>query len=158
MRGRSGTAGSLRVHAIAGTHVVLLGLDLPKARTKGLLGFAIERWDPTEQERYWLRGMKVFKETSTGIPPGTSVSLREHPLQSFLWGDYTAKPGRPYEYRVVGLYGKPKNLVIRQDVTVAVVTERVDEGTHAVHFQQRCRRQPGVRTAVRSRAATRRSE
>ena len=136
MRGRSGTAGSLRVHAIAGTHVVLLGLDLPKARTKGLLGFAIERWDPTEQERYWLRGMKVFKETSTGIPPGTSVSLREHPVQSFLWGDYTAKPGRQYEYRVVGLYGKPKNLVIRHDVTVAVTTERVDEGTHAVHFNR----------------------
>jgi phosphatidylserine/phosphatidylglycerophosphate/cardiolipin synthase-like enzyme len=124
------------VHAIAGTYVVLLGLDIRKARTKGLLGFAVERWDPVEQERYWLRGMKVFQETSTGIPPGTSVSLRDHPVQSFLWGDYTAKPGRPYEYRVVALYGKPKNLQIRQDVTVAVTTEPVDAGTHAVYFNR----------------------
>jgi phosphatidylserine/phosphatidylglycerophosphate/cardiolipin synthase-like enzyme len=136
MRSRGGAAGALRVHAIAGSHVVLLGLDLPKARTKGLLGFAIERWDPAEQERYWLRGMKVFKETSVGIPPGSSVSLRDHPVQSFLWGDYTAKPGRDYEYRVVGLYGKPKNLEIRQDVTVAVTTESVDTGTHAIHFNR----------------------
>ncbi|WP_166678493.1 phospholipase D-like domain-containing protein [Kribbella voronezhensis] len=136
MRSRAGVAGGLKVHAIAGTYVVLLGLDLPKARTKGLLGFAIERFDPVENERYWLRGMKVFKELSAGIPPGSSVSLREHPLQSFLWGDYTAKPGRPYEYRVVALYGKPKNLEVRQDVTVKVMTESVDTGRHAVHFNR----------------------
>lgn len=130
------SADGLRVHAIAGTHVVLLGLDLPKAQTRGLLGFAVERWDPVEEERYWLRGMKVFEETSAGIPPGSSVSLRDHPVQSFLWGDYTAKPGRPYEYRVVALYGKPKNLQIRRDVTVAVTTEPVDTGTHAIHFNR----------------------
>lgn len=136
MRSRAGAAGGLRVHAIAGTYVVLLGLDIPKARTGNLLGFAIERFDPVENERYWLRGMKVFEETSAGIPPGTSVSLRDHPIQSFLWGDYTAKPGRQYEYRVVGLYGKPKNLEIRQDVTVTVTTESVDTGTHAIHFNR----------------------
>ena len=73
--------------------------------------------------------MKVFQETSAGIPPGTPVSLREHPLQSFLWGDYTAKPGRPYDYRVVALYGKPKNLEIRHDGTLTVATEPVDAGT-----------------------------
>jgi phosphatidylserine/phosphatidylglycerophosphate/cardiolipin synthase-like enzyme len=135
MRNRN-SADSLGVHAIAGSHVVLLGLDLPEARTDGLLGFAVQRFDPVEGERYWLRGMKVFEETSKGIPPGTPVSLLEHPVQSFLWGDYTAKPGRHYEYRVVALGGKPKNLEIRQDVTVAVTTEPVDAGTHAVHFNR----------------------
>lgn len=135
MRNRNSNAG-LSVHAIAGTHVVLLGMDLPKARTKNLLGFAVQRWDPTEQERYWLRGTKTFRETSTGIPPGSSVSLLEHPVQSFLWGDYTAKPGRDYEYRVVALHGKPKNLQIRREVTVAITTESVDAGTHAVHFNR----------------------
>ena len=135
MRARS-TADGLSVHAIAGTSVVLFGLDLPKARTEDLLGFALQRWDPVENERYWLRGARVFKETSEGIPPGSSVSLREHPVQSFLWGDYTAKPGRDYEYRVVALYGKPKNLEIGAEVTVAVRTEPVDEGTHAVHFNR----------------------
>lgn len=135
MRNR-GSDGALRVHAIAGSHVVLLGLDVPKARTRRLLGFAIQRWDPVEQERYWLRGMKTFQETSEGVPPGSSVSLLEHPVQSFLWGDYTTKPGRAYEYRVVALYGKPKNLQARSDVTVAVTTEPVDSGTHAVHFNR----------------------
>jgi phosphatidylserine/phosphatidylglycerophosphate/cardiolipin synthase-like enzyme len=135
MRNRT-TGDPLRVHAIAGSYVVLLGLDLPKARAKGLLGFAVQRWDPVEKERYWMRGMKVFQETSAGIPPGASVSLLEHPVQSFLWGDYTVKPGRRYEYRVVALYGKPKDLQIRRDVTVEVRTEPVDEGTHAVHFNR----------------------
>ncbi|MCP2244023.1 phospholipase D-like domain-containing protein [Lentzea aerocolonigenes] len=130
------SAGPLSVHAIAGSYVVLLGLDLDQGDSPGLLGFAIERFDPEEDERYWLRGMKVFEETSKGVPPGTPVSLLEHPLQSFLWGDYTAKPGRSYEYRVVALYGKPKNLEVRHEVTVAVRTEPVDEGGHAIHFNR----------------------
>jgi hypothetical protein len=130
------TAGPLSVHAIAGSYVVLLGLDLAKRSSRGLLGFAIERWDPKEKERYWLRGMKVFEETSKGVPPGTPVSLLEHPVQSFLWGDHTAKPGRRYEYRVVALYGKPKNLEIRHEVTVEVRTEPVDQGGHAIHFNR----------------------
>src|ERR1051326_2938962 len=122
MRVRSAAAG-LSVHAIAGTSVVLFGLDLPRAQTKDLLGFALQRWDPAENERYWLRGTRVFQESAGGIAPGSSVSLREHPVQSYLWGDYTVKPGRDYEYRVVALYGKPKNLEIRAEVTVAVSTE-----------------------------------
>jgi len=135
MRVRS-DSGGLSVHAVAGTNVVLLGFDLSKAKTKGLLGFAIQRWDPTENERYWLRGYKVFEETSEGIRAGASVSLIEHPVQSFLWGDYTTKPGRRYEYKIVALYGKPKNLEIRHSVAVTVTTERVDDGAHAVHFNR----------------------
>ncbi|HEX2297685.1 MAG TPA: hypothetical protein VHH34_04055, partial [Pseudonocardiaceae bacterium] len=135
MRVRSAAAG-LSVHAIAGTSVVLFGLDLPRAQTKDLLGFALQRGDPAEDERYWLRGTRVFKETAGDIAPGSSVSLREHPVQSYLWGDYTVKPGRDYEYRVVALYGKPKNLEIRAEVTVAVSTESADDGIHAVHFNR----------------------
>jgi len=85
MRTRN-TSGPLSVHAIAGSYVVLLGLDLATRSSRGLLGFAIERWDPKERERYWLRGMKLFEETSKGVPPGTPVSLLEHPVQSFQWG------------------------------------------------------------------------
>lgn len=135
MRSRS-TADSLQVHVVAGSAVVLFGIDLPKRATKGLLGFALERTDPAKKERYWLRGMKVFEETSHGIPPGTSVSLREHPVQGFQWGDYTAEPDHEYVYRVVALYGKPKNLEVRREVTVTVRTEPVDTGTHAIHFNR----------------------
>jgi len=48
--------GDLSVQAIAGTHVVLLGMDLPEQDCPGLLGFALRREDRTEGEKYWLSG------------------------------------------------------------------------------------------------------
>jgi hypothetical protein len=129
-------AGSLSVHAIAGSHVVLLGLDIARRDTAGLLGFAIERTDPAHGERHWLRGMKVFAETGRELPPGTQVSLRDHPLQSFQWGDYGVEPGHAYTYRVVALYGTPGALEERHEAAVTVTTEPVDEGTHAIHFNR----------------------
>lgn len=52
----------LRLQAIAGTHVVLLGWDIVEETVKsGLLGFAIQREDHTEQETYWLRRINPFR-------------------------------------------------------------------------------------------------
>ena len=104
MRKRRTTAG-LTVNAIAGTHVALLGLDLADAQRKGCLGFAIQREDHTEDERYWMRGMKTFKETDPGLGPGGQVSSREHPFQSFQWADYSAKPEHDYTYMLVDPLG-----------------------------------------------------
>lgn len=42
----------LKVHAIAGTYVVMFGFDLPQADCDGLLGFALHRADPMENEAY----------------------------------------------------------------------------------------------------------
>lgn len=53
----------LSVHAIAGTHVVLLGMDLKPADVPGLLGFAIHRENHTEGEAYGLRNFLTFKRT-----------------------------------------------------------------------------------------------
>jgi phosphatidylserine/phosphatidylglycerophosphate/cardiolipin synthase-like enzyme len=130
------TTGSLSVNAIAGAYVVFLGIDMPEAASKGLLGFAIERIDHTEDERYWLRGLKTFAETDPGLPPGTLVSTLEQPVQGFQWGDYTAKPKHDYTYRIVALTGKPKNLVQGATVEIRVTTEDVDTGTHAIHFNR----------------------
>jgi len=33
-----------------------------------------------EVERYWMRGIKRFKERGKGLPPGTPVSTAEHPI------------------------------------------------------------------------------
>ena len=52
------TRDGLRVHAVAGTHTVLLGFDLDDPT--GCLGFGIHRTDHTEDEAYWLRGLKTF--------------------------------------------------------------------------------------------------
>jgi hypothetical protein len=70
-----------------------------------LLGFAIHRTDPTEEEACWLRGLKTFEETDPGFVAGSTYSTRAHPVQSFMWADYSAKPGRPYGYRVLALKG-----------------------------------------------------
>jgi phosphatidylserine/phosphatidylglycerophosphate/cardiolipin synthase-like enzyme len=126
----------LTVHAIAGSYVVILGLNLTKTALKGCLGFAIERIDHTENERYWLKGFKTFQETDTSLPSGTLLSTLEQPIQAFQWSDFTAKPGYDYTYRVVPLYGKPKNLIQGTPVEVKVKTEGEDLGTHAIFFNR----------------------
>jgi phosphatidylserine/phosphatidylglycerophosphate/cardiolipin synthase-like enzyme len=130
------TAGGLSVRAIAGTYVVILGIDLDEKKSKGVLGFAIERTDRTENEKYWLEGFKTFEETDPGTPAGTLVSTREHPIQGFYWSDFTAKPEHDYTYRVVALTGKPKNLAEGLSVGVDVTTESEKDGTHAVWFNR----------------------
>ena len=109
MRVRTRKSG-VSVQAIAGTHVVLLGLDVTKNKRKGLLGFALHREDHTENEAYWLKGFRTFEATDPTPAPGALVSTLEHPIQAFSWGDYTAKPNHKYTYTAVPMYGKPKNL------------------------------------------------
>lgn len=112
----TGSSGQFKAAAYAGTHVVVLAWDTldgkPPAR-EDLLGFAIERaeLDAAGQvaERYWMRAIKRFKDKDKGLPPGTPVSTAEHPIQSFLWADYTAKAGTRYDYRIVPVYGGIKN-------------------------------------------------
>ena len=123
----------ITLQAIAGTYVVLLGWSMTKQDSKNVLGFAVHRTDKTENEAYWLEGMKVFKETD----PGTQkASLRQHPLQGFTWSDFTAKPGHDYTYRVVSLKGPPTDLQEDADVSVEVTTEVEPNGTQAVWFNR----------------------
>lgn len=126
----------LTVRAISGTHVVTLAMDAEKSVTKKLLGFAIRRTDRTENEEYWIKGFKVFEETDPGLPPGSLVSTNEHPVQTFLWSDYTAKPKHDYTYEIVPVRGKPKNLELGKGVKVDVSTEGEKEYTHAVYFNR----------------------
>jgi phosphatidylserine/phosphatidylglycerophosphate/cardiolipin synthase-like enzyme len=122
----------MSVHAVTGTHAAVLGFDLTKAKSAGLLGFAIEREDHDEHEKYFLRAIKVFKETAPDIARGTTVSTAEHPIQSFLWNDLTAKPERDYTYRVIALGGTPKNLQPINEVSVRVHMEAEDDARHGV--------------------------
>lgn len=128
--------GGISVHAISGTHVVLLGLDATEKARKKLLGFAIEREDHTERERYWLKGFRTFEETEPDPQPGSLHSTLEHPIQSFLWGDYTAKPNHKYTFRIRPVLNKPKRLEYGEDVVVQIKTENVDMGKHAVFFNR----------------------
>lgn len=124
------------VNAVAGNHVVMLGLDLAPNRRRDCLGFAIQREDKTEGERYWMKGMKTFEETDPGLGPGGQVSSREHPFQSFQWSDYSAKPNHEYAYTVIPLYGKPSKLREGPAVTVKVQTEPELGKPHSVFFNR----------------------
>lgn len=120
------TGNVLAVRAISGSYVVTLAWDFvqgQEAKRDGLLGFAIERSELKEGiviERYFLRGIKRFQFKDEGVPPGTPMPTSEHPIQSFQWGDYTAKPGRTYRYKVVPVYGKSK-LIELDDASATTV-------------------------------------
>jgi phosphatidylserine/phosphatidylglycerophosphate/cardiolipin synthase-like enzyme len=139
------------VRAISGLHVVTLAWDFvqgQEAKREGLLGFAIERSELKEGtviERYFLRGIKRFQFKDEGVAPGTPLPTSEHPIQSFQWGDYTAKPGRTYRYKVIPVYGKPKLIELDDgsSTTVEITTEseegRVgDDGQprHDIYFNR----------------------
>ncbi len=126
----------LTVHAIAGTYVVLLGFDMAEADCAGLRGFAIHRTDQTEGEAYWLTGMKTFEATDPGPQAGRKFSTRKQPIQSFAWGDYSAKPDHHYIYRVHALKGDPADLQSVAQVSVNVETESPEGGNHDIYFNR----------------------
>ena len=128
--------GNLAVQAIAGTHVVLLGIDLPKQKCPGLLGFALRREDHTEGEKYWLSGYKTFESVEPHPAPGILYSTRQHPIQGFTWSDFSAKPDHDYTYEVFGLRGSPTNPQEVDQVAVRIQTESERGTTHHVHFNR----------------------
>jgi len=130
------TNGGLKVHSVAGAYVVLFGFDLPEADCPGLLGFSVHRVDRTENEAYYLEGMKAFAATDPGFPPGSQYSTKDHPIQSFQWADYTAKPGHRYTYTITALKGNPASLTLHAATVIEITTESPDGGTHDVYFNR----------------------
>ena len=128
----------IRARAIAGTYTVLFAFDADEPSREGLLGFAIRREDPAENQAYWLKGLKVFPSVVPNPKKGVRYTTLEQPIQSFLWGDYTAKPGRKYIYTIRPVYGAPKNLTYGEDVVIELNTEpeRADGEKHGVWFNR----------------------
>lgn len=144
----------LKAAAYAGTYVVVLAWDTAdgkKPARNDLLGYAIERTEldlvGNEVERYWLRGIKRFKDKDKGLPAGTPVSTAEHPIQSFQWADYTARAGTRYTYRIVPVFGAIKNPKLDEAaaVTLQVIAENEgdqplsaagDERRHDIFFNR----------------------
>ena len=89
---RKKVSGFVDVRAVSGTHVVFLEFANTEADAKGLMGFAVQRTDLTENETIWLRRNK----TIASIRPSTCIegaSSHEHPLQSFH-SERTMRPSR----------------------------------------------------------------
>ena len=135
MRARE-SKGGLTVNAIAGSYVVVLGLNITDTLRKGLRGFGIRRTDHTEGESYWMSGTKVFESVEPHPAAGSSFSSLVHPFQTFQWADYSAKPGFRYTYTVVAMYGSPNRLEQRISVDVSVSTEPTEGQDHSIHFNR----------------------
>lgn len=127
--------GPLSVQAVAGTYVVLLGINLEESERNGVLGFAIQRKNlDSNEEPVWILGFKSFKEAA--LPRGTLVPTNQHPIQAFMWGDYTARKNHKYLYRIVAMRGEPGNLVESNEVSISVQMEKEKRKGHQVYFNR----------------------
>jgi phosphatidylserine/phosphatidylglycerophosphate/cardiolipin synthase-like enzyme len=110
MRFKSKVVSGSQVYAVAGVNTMSFAIKASSALKKGLLGFAVHRRDPTENQQFFMYGFKVFKDLIPLPDENTKVSTFDHPVQSFSWDDFTAKPDRAYEYTFHPIKGTPKNL------------------------------------------------
>lgn len=110
MRFKSKKTGGFQVFAVAGVNTVSFAIKADSSSQTGLLGFAVERVDPAANERYVMPGYKVFESVIPNPDENTKVSTWDHPVQSFVWDDFTAKPDHKYQYVFHPLKGEPKNL------------------------------------------------
>ncbi|HEX6903947.1 MAG TPA: phospholipase D-like domain-containing protein [Thermoanaerobaculia bacterium] len=138
MRFRSPRSRSHQVFAVSGINTISFGIQSSAAARRGLLGFAVERIDPAAKERYFMPGFKVFRSVIPNPIPDASVSTWDHPVQSFVWDDFTAKPDHEYEYLFYPIKGTPKNLDrSAKPVHIRVRTEPLfSKGLHDIFFNR----------------------
>ena len=110
MRYKSAKSGGFQVFAVSGVNTVSFAITATDSASKDLLGFGVEREDPKEHQRYYMYGFKVFGSVIPHPDETTHVSTYDHPIQSFVWDDFTAKPDREYTYSFHPFRGTPKNL------------------------------------------------
>ena len=130
------TENGLTVTAICGTTCCLLSFDMDAKKTKKFLGFAIEREDKTENEKYFLKGFKYFEETGSNIGNGQLFTTFEQPIQSFLWEDFTVKAKHQYIYTIIPVFGKPKLLKYGKSCAISINTPSNELTEHEVYFNR----------------------
>jgi phosphatidylserine/phosphatidylglycerophosphate/cardiolipin synthase-like enzyme len=138
VRFKSQQVGGFQVFAVAGTNTVSFGIDFTQPAIAGLLGFAVEREDLTENEHYYMYGFKVFPSVYPNPDETLQVLTFDQPVQSFVWDDFTAKGDHDYVYHFHPLRGTPKNLDRSAPViSIKVKTEKVfTTGKHDVFFNR----------------------
>ena len=109
MRFKSATVGGFQAFAVTGTNTISFAIQATDAAKKGLLGFAVERSRGGAPKRK-MRGFKVFKSIIPKPDKTTEVSTWNHPVQSFVWDDFTAQEDTEYEFFFHPLRGKPHQL------------------------------------------------
>ncbi len=138
---RKKTSSDLELYAVSGVSTVVISIDM-KEKPKGLLGFAFERVETKSQKRIWLYGQKFFKSV---IPvkkedlykvKGQKYPSYLHPVQSFLWKDFTVEPGIEYTYIVTAITGSPVNPIRGISEEITITAEKHNKGKHGIFFNR----------------------
>lgn len=137
MRFSTPSTDGFRLFAVTGIYTVSFAIDATEEARSRLLGFALERVDPFENQRYVMPGFKVFRSVIPNPGPNLIVSTWDEPVQSLVWDDFTAKPDREYEYLFYPVRGVPKNLERADPISIQVRTEPLfSDRTHDVFFNR----------------------
>ena len=137
MRFRSDLQNGYQVFAVTGINTISFAIEATDEAKSGLLGFGVVREDPRSDERFVMPGFKVFESVIPQPKSGQVVSTMEHPVQSFVWDDFTAKEDRKYVYHFVPIKGRPKKLEHGDPVRIEVETEGLfTKNTHDVFFNR----------------------
>jgi len=138
---RRKTGSELEIYAVSGTNTVVLSLDM-KSKPVNLLGFAFERVETKSQKRIWLYGQKFFHSV---IPidrqdlskvKGQKYPTHLHPVQGFLWKDFTVDPETEYTYIVTAYTGTPENLHVLMKESITIASEPHVTGAHGIFFNR----------------------
>lgn len=138
MRFKSAKTNGYIIYAVTGTNTVSFAIDFRDANTKGLLGFAIERIDKRNGSRKFMEGYKVFKQLIPNPTEDTEVSTYTHPVQSFVWDDFTCFGDTEYEYFFFPLKGTPRNIDrTTGKINIRVRTEKLfSDSAHDIFFNR----------------------
>jgi len=123
MRFSSDVVKGIQVFAVTGVNTVSFAIAASTQARKGLLGFSIERHDPEENQRSYMRGYKVFRSLIPDPDESTDVTTFVHPIQSFVWDDLTAKADRRYVYSFYPFRGTAKKPKRDSAIEIEVNTE-----------------------------------
>lgn len=111
-----------RVKAYAGTNGVLLAMDLAATRSKGLLGFAIEKQQGSGPWEFLFNSL-TFPGKPHTFPQYNATPSNIAPLQKFRWADYAVNPGVTINYRVHLVYGSADAPTLDESLAVTVTTD-----------------------------------
>lgn len=138
MRAKSTAQHGYIAYAVSGTNTISFCIDFRAADTTGLLGFTMERILTATGEKKIADGYKVFEELISNPTPVIQVSTFDHPIQSFVWDDFTCRPGTEYQFLLYPLRGTPTD--IDRTLTPISITIKTEElftnGEHDIFFNR----------------------
>jgi phosphatidylserine/phosphatidylglycerophosphate/cardiolipin synthase-like enzyme len=139
MRFKSKVVDGFRIFAVTGVNTVSFAITATKAARLGLLGFAVDRGHDGKKPQN-MPGFKVFQSIIPKPTKKTIVKTTEHPIQSFVWDDFTTEPGAAYKYVFRPMRGVPAKLdKSASPIAIDVRTEKLfSNGTekHDVFFNR----------------------